>query len=106
MALAAGTRLGHFEVIAPVGSGGMGEVYRARDLDLRRDVALKVLPGEFAQDRGRLAAFEREARAAAALNHPNILVVFEVGTSSDTPFVAFELLSGTTLRALMDRPLG
>jgi eukaryotic-like serine/threonine-protein kinase len=106
MPLAAGTRLGHFEVIAPVASGGMGEVYRARDLDLRRDVALKVLPGEFAQDPGRLAGFEREARAAAALNHPNILVVFEVGTSSATPFVAFELLSGSTLRALMDRPLG
>ncbi len=84
----------------------MGEVYRARDLDLRRDVALKVLPAEFAQDRGRLAGFEREARAAAALNHPNILVVFEVGTNSDTPFVAFELLSGCTLRTLMDRPLG
>ena len=106
MPLAAGTRLGHFEVIAPVGSGGMGDVYRARDLALGRDVALKVLPEEFAHDRGRLARFEREARAAAALNHPNILMVFEVGASGDTPYVAFELLSGQTLRHAMDRPLG
>ena len=106
MPLAAGTRLGHFEVVVPLGSGGMGEVYRARDLDLERDVALKVLPEEFTLEPARLARFGREARAAAALNHPNILTVFEVGASNDTPFVVFELLSGQTLRLLMGRPLG
>lgn len=83
----------------------MGEVYRARDLDLGRDVALKVLPAEFARDPHRLARFDREARAAAALNHPNVLVVYEVGESSGTPFVVAELLAGQTLRLLMARPL-
>ena len=104
MALTAGTRLGHFEVRAPLGAGGMGEVYRARDLDLHRDVALKVLPDTFAADPQRLARFAREARAAAALNHPNILTVYEVGTG-DPPFVASELLIGQTLRGLLGRPL-
>jgi serine/threonine-protein kinase len=82
----------------------MGEVYRARDLALDREVALKVLPSEFAEDPYRLARFAREARAAAALNHPNVLTVFEVGTEG-RPFVAAELLTGHTLRALLGRPL-
>jgi serine/threonine protein kinase len=105
MSLPTGTRLGRFEVVAPIGSGGMGEVYRARDLELGREVALKVLPDEFAHDPSRLVRFEREARATAALNHPNILVILEVGTCHETPFVVFELLSGHTLRLLMGRPL-
>jgi serine/threonine protein kinase len=106
MPLAAGTRLAHFQVTALVGAGGMGEVYRAHDLDLGRDVALKVLPDEVVHDPERLARFDREARAAAALNHPNVLAVYEVGSGHHPPFVAFELLSGHTLRLMLDRPLG
>jgi serine/threonine protein kinase len=105
MPLAAGTRLGHFEVIALLGAGGMGEVHRARDLSLGREVALKVLPEGFAQDRSRLARFEREAHATAALNHPNILMVFEVGAEQGTPYVVSELLAGHTLRTLLGEPL-
>jgi serine/threonine protein kinase len=105
MSLKTGTRLGHFEVLAPLASGGMGEVYRARDLHLGREVALKVLPDAFASDPSRLARFEREARAAAALNHPNVLAVFEV-SADRPPYVVFELLSGRTLRMLLGRPLG
>ena len=97
MPLAAGFRVGHFEVMAPIGAGGMGEVYRARDLDLGREVALKVLPDELVLDPSRLARFEREARTVAALNHPNILVVFEIGFHEAVPFVAFELLAGQTV---------
>lgn len=105
MALPAGTRIAHFEVIAPLGAGGMGEVYRARDHNLGRDVALKVVPDDVANDAARLARFEREARAAAALNHPNVLVVFEVGAGDGVPFVAAELLEGHTLAAEMHQPL-
>jgi serine/threonine protein kinase len=105
MSLTTGTRLGHFEVLAPLGSGGMGEVYRARDLHLGREVALKVLPDAFASDPSRLARFEREARAVAALNHPNVLAVFEVAAGRP-PYVVFELLSGRTLRMLLGGPLG
>jgi len=79
MTLAAGTKLGPHEIVAPLGAGGMGEVYRARDTRLGRDVAVKVLPGEVAGDPERLQRFEREARAVAALNHPNILTVHDVG---------------------------
>ena len=79
MPLSAGDRLGRYEILAPLGAGGMGEVYRAHDERLDRDVAIKVLPEEVAEDPDRLARFEREARAAAALNHPNILAVHELG---------------------------
>ena len=103
MPLAAGARLGHFEVLAPLGAGGMGEVYRARDIDLGRDVALKVLPDEVARDHERLARFEREGRVLAALNHPGILVVFEVGDQDGKPFVVSELLEGETLRQALAR---
>ena len=82
MMLVGGTRLGPYEIIAPIGAGGMGEVYRARDPRLDRDVAIKVLPTEFAADPDRLRRFEQEARAASALNHPNILTVFDVGSAS------------------------
>jgi serine/threonine-protein kinase len=98
MELAAGTRVGPYEVVAPIGSGGMGVVYRARDPRLGRDVALKVLPPEFARDPDRLRRFEQEARAAGALNHPNIVAVFDVGAADGTPYVVSELLEGETLR--------
>src|SRR5215471_1014870 len=97
MALAPHSRLGRYEIIACIGAGGMGEVYRAHDADLRRDVAIKVLPTEFTGDAERLKRFEREAMAAAALNHPNILAVYDVGTDDRVTFVVSELLEGHTL---------
>lgn len=98
MALAPGTRLGPYEIVALLGAGGMGEVYRARDPRLGRDVAIKVLPGSYSADPERLQRFEQEARAAAALNHPNILAVHDIGTSGDAPYIVTELLDGGTLR--------
>jgi serine/threonine protein kinase len=98
MTLAAGTRLGPYEILAPLGAGGMGEVYRARDPRLGRDVAIKVLPAAFNADPERLRRFEQEARAAAALNHPNILTVHEITTHDGQPYVVAELLDGQTLR--------
>ena len=91
-------RLGPYEIIGLLGAGGMGEVYRARDARLGRDVAVKVLPGAWAADPERLQRFEQEARAAAALNHPNILAVHDIGTSGDAPYIVTELLVGGTLR--------
>ena len=79
MPLSAGDKLGPYEILAPIGAGGMGEVYRARDTRLNRDVALKVLPDDFARDPARVQRFEQEARAVAALNHPNIVAVYDVG---------------------------
>jgi serine/threonine protein kinase len=79
VALLSGARLGPYEIVAPLGQGGMGEVYRARDPRLGRDVAIKVLPAAFSADPERLNRFEQEARAAAALNHPNILAVYDIG---------------------------
>jgi WD40 repeat protein len=101
--LLAGTRLGPYEVIGLLGAGGMGEVYRARDPRLERDVAVKVLPVDVASDSARLALFEREARAVAALNHPNILTVHDVGTHDGVPYVVTELLEGETFRELASR---
>ena len=98
MGLAAGTRVGPYDVAAPLGAGGMGEVYRARDARLSRDVAIKVLPSSFAADSDRLRRFELEARATGLLNHPNILQVFDVGTHEGAPYVVSELLEGETLR--------
>lgn len=80
MTLSPGTRLGPYEIVAPLGAGGMGEVYRARDPRLGRDVAIKVLPAEFARDEERMRRFTREARAAGSLQHPNIVTVFDIGT--------------------------
>src|SRR5512143_916139 len=100
MALAPGTRLGAFEVLSPLGAGGMGEVYRARDTRLGREVALKVLPEALAEDRDRLSRFEREARAASALNHPNIVTIHDIGRESETAYIAMELVEGKTLRGL------
>ncbi len=98
MTIAAGTRLGPYEIIAPVGAGGMGEVYRARDTRLGRDVAVKVLPSSYADNKERLQRFEQEACAAGALNHPNILIVHDIGSHDDAPYVVSELLEGETLR--------
>jgi serine/threonine protein kinase/Tol biopolymer transport system component len=98
--LTPGTRLGVYEIVAPVGAGGMGEVYRARDARLSRDVAIKVLIGERSSTR-RTKRFEREARAAGALNHPNVLAVYDVGTHEGVPYLVTELLEGLTLRERM-----
>ncbi|MBZ5588436.1 MAG: protein kinase [Acidobacteriia bacterium] len=92
-----GTRLGPYEIVARIGAGGMGEVYRARDARLGRDVAIKVLLAEFASDPERLRRFEFEARAVAALNHPNILALYDVGTHEGSPYLVTELLEGTSL---------
>ncbi|MGE5277927.1 MAG: protein kinase domain-containing protein [Acidobacteriota bacterium] len=99
MTLPAGTRLGSYEILAPLGSGGMGEVYRARDTKLDRDVALKVLPRDLAADRAALERFEREAKAIAALSHPNILSIFDFGSHEGITYAVTELLEGETLRA-------
>src|SRR5205085_5716183 len=99
MTLSSGSRLGPYEILAPLGAGGMGEVYRARDPRLGRDVAIKILPASFSADAERLRRFEQEARAAGILNHPNITAVFDIGESADgAPYVVQELLEGETLR--------
>ena len=100
MTLPAGSRLGPYEILAPLGAGGMGEVYRARDARLGRDVALKVLPEELSQDRDRLSRFEQEARSASALNHPNIVTVHDIGRADSISYIAMELVEGKTLREL------
>ncbi len=97
-ALSVKTRLGPYEITAFLGAGGMGEVYRARDTRLNRSVAIKVLPKALANDRDRLRRFEQEARAVAALNHPNILALYDIGLKEGTPYVVSELLEGSTLR--------
>src|SRR5246127_4582345 len=100
MALAAGTKLGPYEIVASLGAGGMGEVYRARDPKLGRDVAIKVLPEAVARDPERLARFEREARSLAALNHPGIVTIFAVDEADGTRFLAMELVEGDSLDTL------
>ncbi|HEY2798309.1 MAG TPA: protein kinase [Thermoanaerobaculia bacterium] len=102
MALAAGTRLGTYEILAPLGAGGMGEVYRARDSKLDRDVAIKVLPDSVANDSDSLARFEREAKAVAALSHPNILAIFDFGRHDGVAYAVTELLEGESLRGRLD----
>src|SRR5260221_7732676 len=99
MTLAAGTRLGPYEILSPLGAGGMGEVYRARDPRLGRDVAIKVLPASFSKDPDRLKRFEQEALAAGVLNHPNVTIVYDIGLHDGAPFVVQEMLEGHTLRA-------
>ncbi len=96
-----GSRLGPYEILAPIGAGGMGEVYRARDPRLGRDVAIKVLPVSFSADADRLRRFEQEAQAAGALNHPNITAVYDIGTHDNAPYVVQELLEGETLRTAL-----
>ncbi|MCM2270414.1 MAG: serine/threonine-protein kinase [Thermoanaerobaculia bacterium] len=101
MSLAPATRLGPYEIVAPLGAGGMGEVYRAKDSRLGREVAVKVLPADVATDPERLRRFELEAKAASAIHHPNLLTVFDVGRHDDTAFLVTELLDGESLRELV-----
>ncbi len=106
MPLPAGARLGPYEILAPLGAGGMGEVYRARDARLGRDVAIKVLPAALAGDTDRLRRFETEARAASSLNHPNIVTIHDIGQAGGTSFIAMEMVDGQTLRELLaDEPV-
>ncbi len=99
MTLSAGTKLGPYEILEPIGAGGMGEVYRARDERLKRDVAVKVLPASYSQDADRLRRFEQEAQSAGGLNHPNITAVYDLGSHQGAPYIVTELLEGETLRA-------
>ena len=101
MTLASGTRLGPYEILEPIGAGGMGEVYRARDARLGRDVAIKVLPAELAASPERLKRFEKESRSASALSHPNIVTVYDIGTSDGVSWIAMERIDGETLRKLL-----
>ena len=103
MSLPIGTRLGPYEIVSLLGAGGMGEVYRARDPRLGRDVAIKILPEHLANDRDALMRFEREAEAIAALSHPHLLAVFDVGADQGVRYVVTELLEGQTLRASLKR---
>jgi predicted esterase len=106
MSLSTGQRLGPYEILAPLGAGGMGEVYRARHVKLGRDVAIKVLPDDLASDPERLQRFEREARSASALSHPNIVTIYDIAEQEGTTFIAMEYVSGRTLRdRLRDGPL-
>jgi eukaryotic-like serine/threonine-protein kinase len=104
--LATGSKLGPYEILGQIGAGGMGEVYRARDPRLGREVAIKVLPASFSSDADRLRRFEQEAKAAGVLNHPNITAVYDIGSHDGAPYVVQELLEGETLRAVLagDRP--
>ncbi len=101
MTLASGSKLGPYEILSSLGAGGMGEVYRARDPRLGREVALKVLPESFAADADRLRRFEQEARAASSLNHPNIVTIHEIGSANGTAYLAMELVDGASLRELL-----
>src|SRR2546427_4289142 len=98
MMITPGTKLGPYEIVSPLGAGGMGEVYRARDSSLGRDVAIKVLPVAYSENADRLRRFVQEAQAAGELNHPNILVIHHVGTHEGAPYIVSELLEGETLR--------
>src|SRR6201998_4255864 len=97
MSLAAGTQLGSYEVLSLLGRGGMGEVYRARDTKLKREVAIKILPDEFSRDTDRVARFQREAESLAALNHQNIAAIYDLQQSDTTRFLILEFVEGDTL---------
>src|ERR1051325_4290967 len=101
MTFAAGTSISYYRVVSRLGAGGMGEVYLAEDTRLGRKVALKTLPPQFTKESDRLRRFEQEARAASALNHPNIITIFEVGRSNETNFIVTEFIEGQTLRQKM-----
>jgi len=103
LTLTAGSRLGTYEIVSRIGVGGMGEVYRARDLKLSRDVAIKVLPEATAADSLALSRFQNEARAVAALSHSNILAIHDFGSEAGVAFAVMELLEGETLRQRLDR---
>src|SRR5437764_14632502 len=101
MTIAAGTKLGRYEIRAKIGEGGMGEVYLAEDMQLRRRVALKILPREVASNKDRMRRFTQEAQAAAALNHPHIAHIYEIGEADGLHFIAMEFIDGFTLRHLI-----
>src|SRR5690349_12771637 len=101
MALAPGVRFDRYEMLSPLGKGGMGEVYLAQDTRLKRKVALKLLPTAFTQDADRVRRFEQEAQAASALNHPNIITIYEIGEVDGTHYIATEFIEGQTLRQRM-----
>ena len=103
MPLTAGTRLGSYEILAPLGAGGMGEVYRARDLRLRREVAIKVLPPERLADESRRLRFVQEAQAASALSHPHIVTIHEIESQGDADFIVMEYIRGRSLDAVISR---
>ncbi|MEO6259048.1 MAG: protein kinase, partial [Thermoanaerobaculia bacterium] len=100
----AGAQLGPYEILSPLGAGGMGEVYRARDRRLGREVAIKVLPAAVSSDAERLRRFEREAQAASSLNHPNIVTIYDIGSEGSVSYIAMELVEGHSLRELMEGP--
>src|SRR5438552_14808664 len=97
MSLQIGEQLGSYEITSLLGKGGMGEVYRARDLKLKRDVAIKILPDEFSRDHDRLVRFQREAEVLASLNHPNIGAIYDIQHANNTRFLVLELVEGETL---------
>src|SRR5213595_385297 len=101
MTIAVGTKLGRYEIVSKIGAGGMGEVYLAQDTKLDRKVALKILPAELAANRERMERFVREAKSAAALNHPNIAHIYEIGEHDGTNFIAMEYIDGHTLREVI-----
>src|SRR4030095_11982731 len=101
--LSPGEKRGRYEIVAPLGAGGMGEVYRARDAELQREVALKILPLEVSSDPHRVRRFEREARAVAAVSRPNVLTVFDVGRGDGQVYLVFEMLEGSTLAEVTTR---
>src|SRR6476659_4954681 len=101
MTFKAGARLGPYEILAPIGAGGMGEVFRARDPRLGPDVPIKVLPESFSRHPERMRRFEQEARAAGVLNHPNVTAVYDIGTHDEALYVVHELLEGETLRTAL-----
>src|SRR5277367_967762 len=103
MAILPGRRLGPYEILSAIGAGGMGEVYSARDTRLDRTVAIKILPAEMGSDPERRHRFEQEARSVAALNHPNIVAVYDVGVQDDVVYLVQELIEGESLRTLIDR---
>ena len=103
MTLAAGSKLGPYEILGQIGAGGMGEVYRARDTRLGREVAVKVLPDSLSANPERLRRFEKEAQSASALNHPNIVVIHDVGETASGSYIAMELVEGKTLRDILDQ---
>ena len=102
MAISPGQKIGPYEVISSIGAGGMGEVYRARDTRLGREVALKILPAEFSANRDSLKRFEQEARSASALNHPNIITIYDVGATDSISYLSMELVDGKSLRSVLD----
>src|SRR5207247_10888290 len=103
MGLDSGTQLGTYEITALLGKGGMGEVYRARDTKLKRDVAIKILPGEFSRDADRVSRFQREAEVLASLNHPNVAAIYDLQEADGSRYLVLELVEGETLANRMAR---